>query len=351
MRRNKVSIRDIARECNVSVATVSRVLNNSDAVKEDTRILVQNVIDKYNYRPNELARGLYTQRTKTIGVIMPEVTSHFFAKVFIEIEKSATEYEQTVFLCNTLSDNKLQDFYTLRLSEKQVDGLILLGGRVNETKTDVQYVNLLKNNFYPTPVVIINGKLENYYDNCASVSSDEHEAMFQAVSYLTSLGHKKIGFLGGQRGIMSTDIKLKALDEAKSVFDFTMKDEWIKLSTYNYQGGVQSILELLKEKELPTAIIAINDEAAAGIVNTCISKGYSVPGDFSVLGFDDSSISTITMPSITTISHPYEKLGSLSVEFLNNMIDEKPMKDVTNISLKMNFVERGSCGKITEGAL
>ena len=89
MRRNKVSIRDIARECNVSVATVSRVLNNSDAVKEDTRILVQNVIDKYNYRPNELARGLYTQRTKTIGVIMPEVTSHFLRK-FLLNKKSAT---------------------------------------------------------------------------------------------------------------------------------------------------------------------------------------------------------------------------------------------------------------------
>lgn len=350
MRKNKVSIRDIARECKVSVATVSRVLNNSDVVKEETRNLVQSVIDKHNYRPNELARGLYTQRTKTIGVILPEVTSHFFAKVFIEIEKSAIEYEQTVFLCNTLSDNELQDFYTLRLSEKQVDGLILLGGRVNETKTDVQYVNLLKNIVYPTPVVIINGKLDNYYDNCASVGSDEHEAMFQAISYLTSLGHKKIGFLGGKTGIMSTDIKLKALYEAKSAFDFTMKKEWIKLSSYDYQGGVQAILELLQEKELPTAIIAINDEAAAGIVNTCIAKGYNVPGDFSVLGFDNSSISTITMPSITTVSHSYEKLGSLSVEFLNNMIDEKPMKDVTNISLKMHIVERGSCTEPRAGA-
>ncbi|NLM10547.1 MAG: LacI family transcriptional regulator [Clostridiaceae bacterium] len=345
MKRGKVSIRDIARECNVSVATVSRVLNNSGAVKEETRKLVQSVIDRYNYRPNELARGLYTQRTKSIGVIIPEVTNHFFAKVVLEIEKAAIEYEQTVFLCNTLSDNALQDFYTLRLSEKQVDGLLLLGGRANETKTNVQYVKLLKDYIYPTPVVIINGKLDNYYDNCASVSSDEHEAMFQALDYLTSLGHRKIGFLGGKRGIMSTDIKLNALKEAESSFNYVMKEEWIKLSNYTYQGGVDAMLELLKEKELPTAIISINDEVAAGIINTCISKGYSVPDDFSVLGFDNSSISTVTMPKITTLSHPYEELGSIAVDFLNNMINDKPLKDVTNINLKMNLVERESCSR------
>ena len=103
----------------------------------------------------------------------------------------------------------------------------------------------------------------------------------------------------------------------------------------------------LKEKELPTAIIAINDEVAAGIVNTCISKGYNVPGDFSVLGFDNSSISTITMPKITTISHPYEELGSIAVDFLNNMINDKPLKGVTNISLKMSIVERESCREIS----
>lgn len=347
MKRNKISIRDIARECNVSVATVSRVLNNSGSVKEETRKLVQDVIDRYNYRPNELARGLYTQRTKSIGVILPEITNHFFAKVFLEIEKAAIEYGQTVFLCNTLSDNALQDFYTLRLSEKQVDGLLLLGGRANETKTNIQYVKLLKDVIYPTPVVIINGKLDNYYDNCASVSSDEHEAMFQALAYLTGLGHRKIAFLGGKRGIMSTDIKLKALEKAKNSYDYTIKEEWIKVSNYTYQGGEQSMLELLKEKELPTAIIAINDEVAAGIVNTCISKGYNVPGDFSVLGFDNSSISTITMPKITTISHPYEELGSIAVDFLNNMINDKPLKGVTNISLKMSIVERESCREIS----
>lgn len=347
MKRNKISIRDVARECNVSVATVSRVLNNSGSVKEETRKLVQDVIDRYNYRPNELARGLYTQRTKSIGVILPEITNHFFAKVFLEIEKAAIEYGQTVFLCNTLSDNALQDFYTLRLSEKQVDGLLLLGGRANETKTNIQYVKLLKDVIYPTPVVIINGKLDNYYDNCASVSSDEHEAMFQALAYLTGLGHRKIAFLGGKRGIMSTDIKLKALEKAKNSYDYTIKEEWIKVSNYTYQGGEQSMLELLKEKELPTAIIAINDEVAAGIVNTCISKGYNVPGDFSVLGFDNSSISTITMPKITTISHPYEELGSIAVDFLNNMINDKPLKGVTNISLKMSIVERESCREIS----
>ena len=246
MKRNKISIRDIARECNVSVATVSRVLNNSGSVKEETRKLVQDVIDRYNYRPNELARGLYTQRTKSIGVILPEITNHFFAKVFLEIEKAAIEYGQTVFLCNTLSDNALQDFYTLRLSEKQVDGLLLLGGRANETKTNIQYVKLLKDVIYPTPVVIINGKLDNYYDNCASVSSDEHEAMFQALAYLTGLGHRKIAFWG-KRDYVNRH-KTESSGKSQKSYDYTIKEEWIKVSNYTYQGGEQSMLELERKR-------------------------------------------------------------------------------------------------------
>ncbi len=346
IKANKISIRDIARECNVSVATVSRVLNNSQAVREDTRALVQSVIERNNYKPNELARGLYTQRTKSIGVILPEITNHFFAKMFLEIEKAAIEYGQTVFLCNTLSDYKLEDFYTARLAEKQVDGLILLGGHANETKTNAQFVALLKRDVFPTPVVIINGKLDNYTENTAVVSSDEHEAMFQAISYLTGLGHRKIGFLGGKRGIMSTDIKLKALKQASQQKVFILKKEWIKHSDYTYQGGVNAMNALLCEKELPTAIIAINDEAAAGIVNTCIAKGYHIPNDFSVLGFDNSAISTTTLPSITTLSHPYKALGSISVDLINQMINEKQSGGISCMSLKMEIVQRESCKAI-----
>ncbi len=346
IKRNKISIRDIAKECNVSVATVSRVLNNSEAVKEETRAHIQKVIDQYNYKPNELARGLYTQRTKTIGVLLPEITNHFFAKVFLEIEKAAIEYGQTVFLCNTLSDYKLEDFYAGKLAEKQVDGLLLLGGHANQTRTNAQYVKLLKKEVFPTPVVIINGKLDNYDENCASVSSDEYEAMFQAISYLTELGHRKIAFLGGRRGILSTDIKLKAIKAASKMYDFDLRKEWIKPSDYTFHGGVKAMNALLKEKERPTAIIAINDEVAAGVINVCSSKGFCVPKDFSVFGFDNSFISTTTLPPITTLSHPYRKLGSMAVHFINDMINEKPMDDNPHISLKMCIVERDSCKKI-----
>lgn len=342
IKKSKISIRDIARECDVSVATVSRVLNNSEAVKEETRILIQNVIERYNYKPNELARGLYTQRTKSIGVILPEITNHFFAKVFLEIEKAAIEFGQTVFLCNTLSEYRLEDFYASRLAEKQVDGLILLGGHVNETKTNAQYVALLKRDVFPTPIVIINGKLDHYTENCVIVSSDEHEAMFQAISYLTGLGHRKIGFLGGRKGIMSTDIKLRALKQVSQQADFILKKEWIKQSDFTYQGGVNAMSALLEEKELPTAIIAINDEAAAGIINTCIAKGFHIPDDFSVLGFDNSAISTTTLPSITTLSHPYKDLGFIAVDLINKMLTE-PTGQPSEINLKMEIVQRDSC--------
>jgi DNA-binding LacI/PurR family transcriptional regulator len=227
-----------------------------------------------------------------------------------------------------------------------VDGLLLLGGHANETRTNADYVRLLKKIISPTPIVIINGKLDNYSENYASVSSDEYQAMFQALDYLTGLGHKKIAFLGGITGIMSTDIKIKALMDAKKKYDYLMKNQWIIHSNYSYLGGVEAMNKLLLLKDLPTAIIAVNDEVAAGAINTCISRGYHVPDDFSILGFDNSFISTTTLPAITTISHQYQQLGKAAVGFVNTMITDNSDENHKHIDLSMLMIERDSCKKI-----
>lgn len=337
----RVSIKDIAREAKVSPATVSRVINNSPLVNEATRKRVQEIINKKHYKPNEIARGLYTKRTKTLGVILPDITNHFFAKVFQEIEKATLQYGQSVLLCNTLNDYTLEKFYVERLSEKQVDGLILLGGHVNKTITDASFVELLKRDYFETPVVIINGKLDGY-ENCISVSSDEYGAVFTALDYLLKLGHREIGFIGGCRGITSTDQKLDAFENAKKLYKFQMKNNWIYLSGYTFNHGMSSMQELLKEKELPTAVFAINDEVAAGAISTCYKNKIKVPDDISIFGFDNSFISITTNPNITTMSHPYRTLGESAVKLINKMIN-KEIKAGEKRYYSMTLIERDSC--------
>ena len=337
----RTSIRDIAREANVSPATVSRVINNSSLVNEATRKRIQGIIDKKHYKPNEIARGLYTKRTKTLGVILPDITNHFFAKIFQEIEKATLPNGQSALLCNTLNDYALENFYAERLSEKQVDGLILLGGHVNETLTDPNFVELLKRDYYDTPIVIINGKLDGY-ENYISVSSDEYGAMFTVLDYLLKLGHRDIGFLGGYRGITSTDQKLDAFEKAKKLYKFRMKNGWIHLSGYSFHQGMYSMQELLKQKELPTAVFAVNDEVAAGAISVCYKNAIKVPDDISIFGFDNSYISITTNPNITTMSHPYETLGESSVKLINSMINGE-IKAGEKRYYSMTLVERDSC--------
>lgn len=337
----KTSIKDIAREAKVSPATVSRVINNSPLVNEATRRRIQEIIDKKHYKPNEVARGLYTKRTKTLGVILPDITNHFFAKIFQEIEKATLSYGQTVLLCNTLNDYTFEKFYAERLSEKQVDGLILLGGHSNKSQTDVSFVELLKRDYFDTPIVIINGKLDGY-ENYISVNSDEYGAMFTVLDYLLKLGHKNIGFLGGCRGITSTDQKLDAFYNAKKLYQFQMKDNWIHLSGYTFNHGIYSMQNLLKQKELPTAVFAVNDEVAAGAISVCYKNAIKVPDDISIFGFDNSFISITTNPNITTMSHPYETLGESSVKLINKMINGE-IKAGEKRYYNMTLIERDSC--------
>ena len=298
----RVSIKDIAREAKVSPATVSRVINNSPLVNEATRKRVQEIINKKHYKPNEIARGLYTKRTKTLGVILPDITNHFLPRYSKKLKKPRFN-GQSVLLCNTLNDYTLEKFYVERLSEKQVDGLILLGGHVNKTITDASFVELLKRDYFETPVVIINGKLDGY-ENCISVSSDEYGAVFTALDYLLKLGHREIGFIGGCRGITSTDQKLDAFENAKKLYKFKMMNNWIYLSGYTFNHGMSSMQELLKEKELPTAVFAINDEVAAGAISTCYKNKIKVPDDISIFILITVLFQSLQTP-ILTMSHPY----------------------------------------------
>ncbi|MDT8715959.1 LacI family DNA-binding transcriptional regulator [Clostridium sp. 19966] len=342
MRKKNITVRDIAREANVSVATVSRFINNKGVLSEETAAKVQFVIEKYNFIPNELARSLYTKKSKMLGFVVPDITNGFYSQLCLEVEKSAVELGYNVFLCNSMNDRKLESLYLEKLAERQVDGIILAGGRINDTINNPEHIDEMKKILPHVPVVMINGKMDGV--ESYRVFSDEKEAVFKMLQYLTNLGHRKIGLIGGSSGITSFDIKKDAFLEAADKMKFVYKDQWIIEGGYSIEGGIVSMSKLLQNAEMPSAVIAINDLVAAGALKVCNKQRVRIPDELSIIGFDNIDLCKVTKPELTTMAHPYEKLGKKAVEAVNKLVNgEIPELE---ISLDTELVIRDSCRRI-----
>lgn len=339
-----ITIYDIAREAKVSPSTVSRVLTGNARVSEEKTRRVKKLIKKYSYKPNALARSLLTKSSNTIGVILPSVDNPFFASVFMEVEKLALARGYSVILCNSVNtmlknDYKSESMYLKMLVEKRVDGIIFTGGRANRVKTDKDLANEMNSIIAQIPVVMINGSMENV--DCYTVQSDERGGIFSIVEYLVSLGHRNIGFIGGNPDITSTYTKQAGLRDALTYFNLPYKDEWIIYGDFSIESGARSFKKLLTKKEVPTAVIAVNDLVAIGAINYATSRGFNIPDEISVVGFDNSYLCNIVTPKLTSVSHNIAELAKTAAKLLctKNLDEDIPKEKI----VKTRLILRNSC--------
>ncbi len=343
MDRN-ITIYDIAEEAQVSPATVSRVLTGSANVSRTKREKIEKLIAKYNFQPNALARSLIKKETKTIGFILPDITNPFFSTVFLEAEKQALSMGYTMILCNSMNDNMLnvtniESLYLKTLSEKQVDGIIFMGGRINESKTNEEYAREINEILQKIPIVMINGKMTGV--NCVKVRTDEKEGIYNLVKYLYELGHRKIGFIGGVKGITSSDDKIKAFTKITDQLGIVCKKEWMINSCFSIEDGYASMEKLLKNHELPTAIMAVNDFVAIGAIRAAEANGINVPEDLSITGFDGVYLTDLVRPRITTVSQNCAILGATAMDVMMAILKGNKHKKETTI--KSNLLIKDSC--------
>lgn len=346
MFRKALTVYDIAKEAEVSPATVSRVLTGNANVSAAKRERIQSIIDKYNFKPNALARSLIKKESKMIGLILPDIANPFFASVFLEAEKYALSLGYTILLCNSMNDNfmnitHLESLYLKTLVEKQVDGIILMGGRVNDTNTVQEHADEVLEIMEKMPVVMINGRMTGV--DCYRVIADEEHGVYQLVDYLYRLGHKKIGFIGGMPGISSYDIKIEAFLSRINEYEILCKKEWIINGAFSIENGVECMNDLLYNEDLPTAVLAVNDLVAVGALKAAKKRGYRVPGDISITGFDDTYITDIVSPTITTVSHNFSELGRTAIDIIvKASCGEKALKEN---SIKTKIVIKDSCSR------
>ncbi|MDQ0230686.1 LacI family DNA-binding transcriptional regulator [Metabacillus malikii] len=339
MKKENITIYDIAKEASVSPATVSRVLTGSAKVRPQTMRKIVDVMEKYHFRPNSLARSLLYKQTKTIGFILPDINHPFFSTLVLKSEAHALKLGYTSFLCNTMNNAINESNYLQSLIEKQVDGIIYLGGRINDSVPDKQYAEKLKKVMERIPVVFVNGRMEGV--DAHIVRADEETGIERLVELLVNLNHQKIGFLGGVEGITSTDVKKAAFIQLMEKKGLEVNSEWIFGNGFSIESGEEVAAQLLSLNERPTAVICANDLVAIGMIKVLTKFGLKVPDDISVVGFDDIYLAEHFPPGITTVSQNYEQLGQTAINVLVDLMNHKQIEK--EIIVPTSLVLRDSC--------
>lgn len=318
MSDSALTIRDIAQLADVSVATVSRVLNNQGGVKEKTRRRVLDVMKEYNYTPNLVARSLTTKKSMMLGCVLPDISNPFFSAVFLAIESHAVSLGYHLLLTNTMNSSELETASLNTLADKQVDGIFILGGRVNEESPPPRLVEEVNHIRKQIPVVLINGKLPG--DDWYRVRADEAAGVAKIVNYLINIGHTDIALIGGLRGNLSTDIKVRAFYDAMYERGLSVPPEYVVHGGWSVASGIESMSYLLQYSRLPTAVVGINDLVAIGAMQVIQANGLHVPSDISVTGFDNTLLTEACSPRLTSVSQNYTRLGQIAAETMAALI-------------------------------
>ena len=307
----QITIYDIAAEAGVSASTVSRVLTNSANVRKEKKERVQALIDKYNFKPNALAKGLSDTKSNLIGIISADVRNPFYSAVYVACENAARAMGYKVLLCNSLGQGDREIEQLSMLKQQRVASIIQLGGRVDDVMTDLTFAKEAEKISTTVPMVVT-GKIDGV--KCYRVTIDAHEACALLTEHLIQLGHKRIALVGGRLDVTSTYEKYVTYRTILKKHGIEFKDEYVYTGGYDSETGYAGVKYLMGLKEMPTAIIAINDFSAAGVMRGISEMGFRIPHDFSVVSYDNTYITDLLVPKLTSIDYDYETFGRVLVE-------------------------------------
>lgn len=300
------TIKEVAAKAGVSVATISRVINNDPAVQASTRERVLAVIRELNYEPNLLGRHLRKAQTKKILVLIPSISNQFYSKIITKMESVAQDAGYTVLVCMSHSNREIEQSYLDMLKTKVVDGLIFLTSNLT-----AQEMTAISEHY---PIVqcceFIAGSVTDI------VSIDNEKAAYDAVSFLLEQGHRRVAFFGSSEKYCSGLMREEGYRNALKDHGIPVDESLLFYDSYGYPGGKRLADAMLRVEDRPTAVFCISDSIAIGCINELIHLGIKIPDEVSVIGFDDTSIAKVFCPAISTVAQPQVEIGKLSMEFL-----------------------------------
>ena len=339
MGSENITIYDIASDAGVSIATVSRVLRGESNVSEATRKKVLEVIDRRNYRPSSIARGMTSKTTHSLGIILPKLLNPHYAMIFTGAQEEARKlgYNMSLFPWSSLDTREYDP--AAMLAERRLDGLIVCVEYLPPDH-EQQVLAYLRNLRQYMPVVLI-GCVPPSYD-FPSVANNNAAIIREVVRYLTSLGHEKIAFIGGVQedtDPLRRDVGYEeGLRESRLPYTASYR-VFCRGTAEEGAAAFNAMLDSLKPEYWPTAVIALNDLVAMGCMSAARDRGIAVPGQLSVVGCDDLFCAPYLVPPLTSINTFQQKTGAKAVQLLLSGENRK-------ISTRWELVRRGSCAPV-----
>ncbi|MGK0552580.1 LacI family DNA-binding transcriptional regulator [Enterococcus faecalis] len=330
----KLTIKEIADMAGVSVTTVSQILNNKGSrFSEQTRNKVLAVVEEHQYKPDFFASNVINRHSKTIGMIVPDVTDFFFSKIIEGVETYLNSLGYMILLCNSKHDPELATQYLTELIHRSVDGIIFA------TPNILADNHILKDKReHAIPVILVDRGI-NPRDNGRLIVR-EYEGAYEAVQFLIEQGHRHIGMLRESQGYYQLTERVTAYQHALKDHGIPFRSDYLTRGDLNLNGGYLAAQELLKNQAI-TAIFCGNDEMAVGAYQAIHEAGKQVPADISVIGFDGLEISKYLVPSLTTVYQPSFDIGYYAAKFLVQAI-ANPTQKIPNQVFDAKFIPRDS---------
>ena len=332
-----ITIKDIAKAAGVSRATVSRVLNNSGYVKEETRQRVLDIIEKLNYTPSAIAKSLSTNKTNTIGVLVPEISNPFFGEIIKGISQVAKRENLNIILCDT-DDNIDQELKALEvLKEQRIQGIIITltsGGSERNRKYLSTFESL------GVPVVLIDG--HTTYSDFRGVFIDHVKGGFDAISALIREGHRDIAIITGDLASRPARKRLEGYKKALEKNNIEIRDEYIFYGDYSYESSYKRTKEILKLDKKPSAIFVTSNMMILGCIKALREENLEIPKDMAIIGFDKLDVLSIIGMDISFVNGPTLELGKIGMKMLIDSLNNKEGNLIKNITLSPKLTLKGS---------
>lgn len=330
------NIYDVAKLSKRSISTVSRVINGSGYVSENTKKEVLEAVKKLNYQPNQIARSLTMKKTSTIGLLIPDITNTYFGALIRHIESRANDYGLQIFLCNYEGNREKVWKYIQNMVAKNVDAIIFA---VPKENSDI--LDKLREVAPNLPVIQI-GSRNTFEKHIYNVPIDYEYGGYIATKYLLDLGHRDICFLAGLAISYATRKRLNGYKNALIEYNVEFIEDRVIYGEYTLEHGYYSFKQLIKDNKLPTAVLAGNDKVAIGIYKALSESNLKVGKDVSIIGSDDIDMANYIYPGLTTLKLPVDEIGTYVADLAYKMIKHESEIEISSLVYKPELIIRES---------
>lgn len=323
------TIKDVAKYAGLSIATISKYINGGN-VREENKKRIEEAIKALDFRVNEIARGLKTNKTATVGVLIPSLENIFLTSIVSRIESILLEYGYSTIICDYRQDRELENLKFDFLMNKLVDGIIFVPQNIDEDK-------IRKALEKDVPVILLDRSLKDI--DCDAVLVDNLNAAYDAVELLFTKGHRRIGIISGPQDIYTARERLKGYLRIHNDYEIEIDDDLIKYGDYEIQSGMELMNSFLDMENPPTAVFVTNYEMTLGAVMALNSRNISVPDELSLIGFDNMQLANVVKPKLCIVVQPMQQIGEYSAHLLLKRMRGDKSGFPAMVRLKTEIVE------------